>query len=127
MKSVISMSGIGSRPCRKNPCVGIAIRAAYLPAAAPDIPRARPKMARAGPARSRREDAPRAGGLHAAAVHDDGAIDDDVGDAPRVAMGIGEGRLVLDGPGIEDREVGGVALTHEPPVPQAKPRGAHPR
>ena len=44
MKSVISMSGIGSRPWRKNPCVVIAIRAAYLPAAAPNISRPRAKM-----------------------------------------------------------------------------------
>src|SRR2546426_3141554 len=77
--------------------------------------------------RSRCEDATRAQRPHAAAVHDDGAVDDDVGDPRRIAVGIGEGRLVLDGAGIEDCEVGGVALAHEPAVAEAEPRGAHPR
>ena len=36
MNAVISMSGIGMRPCMKAPCVVTAISAAYLPASAPN-------------------------------------------------------------------------------------------
>ena len=44
MNAVISMSGIGMRPCRKTPCVVAAVSAAYVPAAAPNISRPRPKI-----------------------------------------------------------------------------------
>src|SRR5262249_56331527 len=74
---------------------------------------------------SRCEYATRAGRLHTAAVHHDGAVHDDVGNAGRITVRLGERRLVLDGAWIEDREVGGVAFAHEPAVAQAKPCGAH--
>ena len=44
MNAVISMSGMGIRPCRKAPCVVTAISAAYLPACTPNISRPRPKI-----------------------------------------------------------------------------------
>ena len=44
MKSVNSMSGIGSRPWRKTPWVVMATSAAYLPASAPNMSRPAPKM-----------------------------------------------------------------------------------
>ncbi len=47
MNAVISMSGIGMRPCMKTPWVVSAVSAAYLPAAAPNISRPRPKIASA--------------------------------------------------------------------------------
>ena len=44
MNAVISISGIGIRPCMKAPCVVTAISAAYLPAGEPNISRPRPKI-----------------------------------------------------------------------------------
>ena len=47
--------------------------------------------------------------------------------AGRVPMGIGERRLVLHGPGVEDRgEVGGRARLDDPAIPEAQPMRAHP-
>src|SRR5258705_5118 len=113
MKNVSSMSGIGSRPWRKTPCVVMATSAAYLPESAPNMSRPAPKMTSAV--------------AHAAAAHHGRGVDDPVGDAGRVPMGIREGRLVLDGARIEDREIGGVALAHEPSILQPQARGGHAR
>src|SRR6266850_5036748 len=72
-----------------------------------------------------REDAAGALGAHAVVVDDEGAVDDHVGDAGRVAVRVGIGGLVLDGGGVEDREVGEVAGLHQAALAQADALGRH--
>src|SRR3972149_511197 len=58
---------------------------------------------------SAREDAPGGDGVVARAVHHDLPVHDDVGNAHGVPVRVGKGRLVADGPGVEERQVGGIA------------------
>src|SRR5688500_9374454 len=71
------------------------------------------------------EDAAGALRAHAAVVHDDGAVDEDVGNSRRIAMGVGVRGLVLDGAGVQHGEVGEVAGLHEASLAQADAGGGH--
>src|SRR5216684_7303306 len=76
--------------------------------------RGRPRTAR--PTASARQDAPGGDGVVARAVHHDLPVDDHVGDAHGMAVGIGEGRFVAHRLGMEEREVGGMARLDEAAV-----------
>src|SRR5437773_605956 len=96
-------------------------------AAAEDHPELEPRTAleRAAHRALAREDAPGGDGVVARAIHDHLAVDDDVGNARRMPMRIGKGRLVTDGLGIEERQIGREAGLDQAPVLEAELAGRH--
>src|SRR5713101_291250 len=75
---------------------------------------------------SAREDAPGWDCVVARAVDHDLPVHDDVGNAHGVLVRVGKGRLVADGLGVEERQVGGVARLDDAAMLEAELAGGHP-
>src|SRR5262245_66172940 len=101
-----------STACLKEPSRSIASRRSARPS--PNLtssPKTTQSLSRGRPLTGRptelpRQDAARGNGVIARAVHDDVTVDDDVGNAHRMAMRIGEGRFVAHGGRSEERRGG---------------------